>query len=60
MRGEERQPGSSSVWLPVRGGGRGKRQRTARQRRPGGWWRLGRPKEGDDAGGGPSGPQCWA
>jgi hypothetical protein len=28
--------------------------------RPGGWRRLGRPKEGDDAGGGPSGPQCWA
>jgi hypothetical protein len=40
--------------LPARGGGHGKRQRTAWQRQLGGWWRLGRPREGDDAGGGPS------
>jgi hypothetical protein len=58
MRGEGRRSGSSSVWLPARGGGHGKQRRMARQRRPAGWRRLGRPKEGDDAGGGPSGPQC--
>jgi hypothetical protein len=30
--------------------GRGKRRRTARQRRPGGWRRLGRPEEEDGEG----------
>jgi hypothetical protein len=60
MRGEGRRSGSSSDWLPERGGGRGKRRHTARQCRPGEWRRLGRPKEGDDARGGPSGLQCWA
>jgi hypothetical protein len=60
MRGEGRRPGSSLVWLPARRGGRGKRWRTARQHRPGGWRWLRCPKEGDDARGGPSGPQCWA
>jgi hypothetical protein len=33
----------------------GKRRRTARQRRPGGWWRL-RREVGDNPGDGPNGP----
>jgi hypothetical protein len=37
--------------------GRGKRRRTARQRRPGGWRRRER-EVGDDAGDGPNGPSA--
>jgi hypothetical protein len=51
-------PGGASVRLPACGGCCGKRQRMARQRRSSGWWQLGH-EVGDEAGGGPIGPECW-
>jgi hypothetical protein len=58
LRGEGRRLGGALVRLPARGGGHGKQQCMARQCRSSGWRWLGR-EVGDDARGGPIGPECW-
>jgi hypothetical protein len=58
LRGDGRRPGGASVRLPARGGGCGKQWHMAWQRRSSGWRRLGL-EVGDDAEGGPIGPECW-